>query len=88
MVREKIDKVQTDLQQGRKMEGQRTIFHDLFTNNQLPPGEKTTERLEAEGVGLVAAGYLYPLVQTDAKADQVYPIKDHDWGPDAFRHLV
>ncbi|KAL8662424.1 MAG: hypothetical protein Q9202_004745 [Teloschistes flavicans] len=56
MVREKIDRVQTDLQQGRKMEGQRTIFHDLFTNNQLPPGEKTAERLEAEGVGLVAAG--------------------------------
>ncbi|KAI4202646.1 MAG: hypothetical protein LQ350_002439 [Teloschistes chrysophthalmus] len=56
MVREKLNKVQADLQEGKKIEGQRTIFHDLFANDQLQPEEKTAERLEAEGVGLVAAG--------------------------------
>ncbi|KAL8693461.1 MAG: hypothetical protein Q9218_001732 [Villophora microphyllina] len=56
MVREKINVVQKDLDEGKKLEGQKTIFHDLFANDQLEPREKTAERLEAEGVGLVAAG--------------------------------
>lgn len=70
MVREKLNKVQADLQEGKKIEGQRTIFHDLFANNQLQPEEKTAERLEAEGVGLVAAGYLYPLAEEYEEADR------------------
>ena len=56
MVRDKILKVQKDLSEDKKIEGQKTIFHDLLTSDQLPPHEKTPERLEFEGVGLVAAG--------------------------------
>ena len=57
MIHEKVSKVQADLKAGVKTQGQRTIFHELLTNSQLPPEEKTPERLEAEGVGLVGAGY-------------------------------
>lgn len=57
MVHEKVSKVQADLKEGVKIQGQRTIFHELLTNDQLSPEEKTPERLEAEGVGVVAAGY-------------------------------
>ena len=57
MVHEKVSKVQADLKAGVKIQEQRTIFHELLTNDQLSPEEKTPERLEAEGVGVVAAGY-------------------------------
>ncbi|KAL8949991.1 MAG: hypothetical protein Q9222_003934 [Ikaeria aurantiellina] len=58
MVREKIQLVQTDIREnkGEPPRGQKTIFHELFANEQLPPEEKTAVRLEAEGVILVAAG--------------------------------
>lgn len=58
MVHEKVVKVQNDLAEDKKIEGQKTIFHEVITNDSLRPEEKTVERLEAEGVGLVAAGYL------------------------------
>ncbi|KAL8978327.1 MAG: hypothetical protein Q9205_006055 [Flavoplaca limonia] len=56
MVREKVDQVQADLANDKKPDGQRTIFHDLFTNDSLIPEEKTPERLAAEGFSVVAAG--------------------------------
>lgn len=56
MVHEKVVKVQNDLAEDKKILGQKTIFHDLMTNDHLPAEEKTIERLEAEGVALVAAG--------------------------------
>ena len=58
MVHEKVVKVQHDLAEGKKIEGQKTIFHEVITNDSLRPEEKSVERLEAEGVGVVAAGYL------------------------------
>ncbi|KAL9631283.1 MAG: hypothetical protein Q9204_004301 [Flavoplaca sp. TL-2023a] len=56
MVREKVDQVQADLANDKKPDGQRTIFHDLFTNDSLSPEEKTPERLAAEGFSVVGAG--------------------------------
>lgn len=56
MVHDKVTKVQADLAEGKRIDGQRTIFHDLLKNYQLRPVEKTPERLEAEGMALVAAG--------------------------------
>ncbi|KAL9023179.1 MAG: hypothetical protein Q9180_008347 [Flavoplaca navasiana] len=56
MVREKVDQVQADLANDKKPDGQRTIFHDLFTNDSLIPEEKTPERLAAEGFSVVGAG--------------------------------
>ena len=55
-VREKILLVKSEIAQGRKPEGQRTIFYDLMKNDELAPADKTLERLENEGVSLVAAG--------------------------------
>lgn len=56
MVHEKVTQVQTDLIEVKKVDSQKTIFHDLITNDQLQPQEKTTERLAAEGFALVSAG--------------------------------
>ncbi|KAL8851803.1 MAG: hypothetical protein Q9221_003317 [Calogaya cf. arnoldii] len=56
MVREKVDQVQADLADNKKPDGQRTIFHDLSTNNALIPEERTPERLAAEGMALISAG--------------------------------
>lgn len=56
MVHEKVSVVQRDLDEGTRGDDRKTIFHELFTNDQLRPEEKTAARLEAEGVGLVAAG--------------------------------
>ena len=55
-MRDKINAVQSDLSEGKRTDSQKTIFHDLITNDQLRPEEKTAARLEAEGVGVVAAG--------------------------------
>lgn len=56
MIREKVDQVLVNLEDNKKPDGQRTIFHDLFTDDHLIPEEKTPERLAAEGVGIVSAG--------------------------------
>lgn len=56
MVRGKIDQVQVDLEEKNEKSGQRTVFHEMFVSDQLWPEEKTSDRLEAEGVALVAAG--------------------------------
>ncbi|KAL8749052.1 MAG: hypothetical protein Q9199_007929 [Rusavskia elegans] len=54
-VREKVEQVQADLVDHKKPDSQRTILHDLFTNDSLIPEERTPERLAAEGVGIVSA---------------------------------
>ena len=56
MVRSKILKVKAELAEGRKPEGQKTIFYDILTNPQLAEEDKTIARLENEGVSVVAAG--------------------------------
>ncbi|KAL8957356.1 MAG: hypothetical protein Q9193_005347 [Seirophora villosa] len=56
MIREKILKVQADIKEGKKPEGQKTIIYDLITGDDLPPEEKTLPRLEIEASALVAAG--------------------------------
>ena len=56
MVHDKVSKVQSDFAEDKKVDSRQTIFHGLIANDQLPPEEKTTERLEAEGAGVVAAG--------------------------------
>ncbi|KAL8993523.1 MAG: hypothetical protein Q9169_006281 [Polycauliona sp. 2 TL-2023] len=56
MIHDKVDQVQDDVAKHIKPDGQRTIFHDLITNDSLMPEEKTQERLVAEGVALVGAG--------------------------------
>ena len=43
---------------GRKPEGQKTIFYELLTSEQLSPEDKSVERLEAEGVSVVTAGWV------------------------------
>ena len=55
-VRDKILLVQSEIDQGRKPEGQRTIFYDVLSNDELAPEDKTIPRLENEGISLVAAG--------------------------------
>lgn len=56
MVHEKVTQVQTEIAEDTRIDKQKTIFHDLITDDQLRPEEKTTDRLEGEGVGLVGAG--------------------------------
>ena len=56
MVRAKVLDVKAELAEGRKPSGQKTIFYDLLTNDQLGPEDKTMLRLEQESLSLVAAG--------------------------------
>lgn len=57
MIHDKVAGVRQNLKQGKSLGGQRTIFHDLMVNEQLPAHERSDKRLEAEGFGLVGAGY-------------------------------
>ncbi len=61
MVRAQVLGVKAELDEGKKPDGQgqKTIFYDLLTNDQLPPEDKSVDRLESEGISLVAAGYVY-----------------------------
>lgn len=61
MIRAQVLGVKAELDEGKKRDGQgqKTIFYDLLTNEQLPPEDKSVDRLELEGVSLVAAGYVY-----------------------------
>lgn len=51
-----IVKVKADLAEGKKPIGQKTIFYEMLTNDQLRPEDKTNLRLEQEGISVVAAG--------------------------------
>ena len=56
MIRNKILTVKAEMDKGRKPQGQRTIFYDLINDDHLAAEDKTIERLENEGVSIVAAG--------------------------------
>ncbi|KAL6718626.1 hypothetical protein ACLMJK_002860 [Lecanora helva] len=56
IVRQQVLSAKDDLDQGRKPDGQKTIFYDLLKSDQLRPEDKTVDRLEAEGLSVVAAG--------------------------------
>ena len=49
MAKEQIARVKAELAEGRKPD-EKTIFYDMLTNDQLQPEDKTSERLEAEGI--------------------------------------
>ena len=55
-IRNKILEVKAEMAKGRKPQGQRTIFYDLINDDHLAAEDKTIERLENEGVSVVAAG--------------------------------
>ena len=48
--------------EGRKTSGRKTIFYDILANDQIRPQDKETERLVAESISVVAAGYVYFLM--------------------------
>ena len=56
MIHDKVEKVRVDAKNHKQPNDRKTIFHELMMNDQLKAEEKTNMRLEAEGVGLVAAG--------------------------------
>ena len=56
MIRNQVLGVKAELAEGTKPTGQKTIFYDLLNNNQLPAEDKADDRLQAEGLSLVAAG--------------------------------
>lgn len=74
MIRAQVLGVKAELDEGKKPDGQgqKTIFYDLLTNDQLPPEDKSVDRLESEGVSLVAAGYVYQLRITCIDVTQVH----------------
>lgn len=49
--------VKKDHAEGRKVSGRRTILYDILTNEQISPHDKETERLVAECIAVVGAGY-------------------------------
>lgn len=57
-IRAQILGVKAELAEGKRPDndGQKTIFYDLLQNDQLPPEDKTIDRLELEGLSLVGAG--------------------------------
>lgn len=60
MIRSQVLGVKAELDEGKRPDGQgqKTILYDLLTNDQLPPEDKSVDRLESEGLSLVAAGYI------------------------------
>lgn len=49
--------IKKDLAEGQKSAGQKTIFYDILTNDGIRPQDKGTERLVAEALSVVGAGY-------------------------------
>ena len=43
--------------EGRKVTGRKTIFYGILTNEQISLQDKETERLVAEALSVVGAGY-------------------------------
>ena len=54
-LKQQVVEVKTELQAGRKNTGQRTVFYDVLTNDNIRPEEKETEHLKGEAQLLVAA---------------------------------
>lgn len=59
MIRAQVVEVKKDHAEGRKVSGRRTILYDILTNNQISPHDKETERLVAESISVVGAGYAF-----------------------------
>ena len=51
-----ITRMKADLVQGKGSPGQKTIFYDILTNEQVSPREKETKHLVTEGQAVVGAG--------------------------------
>lgn len=51
-----VNDMKGDLDEGKKDDGQRTIFYDILTNDQIRPQEKETDHLVTEAQAVVGAG--------------------------------
>ena len=51
-----VIEIKKELQNNKKTEGQRTIFYDVLTNDQVRPEEKKVDHLAEEAYIVVAAG--------------------------------
>lgn len=60
MIRAQVLKIKEELAEGRKSSGRKSILYDILMNDQTRPQDKETERLVAEGLSVVAAGYSCP----------------------------
>lgn len=60
MIRMQLLDVKAELDEGKRPDGKgpKTIFYDLLKNENLPPEDKTVDRLENEGISITAAGYV------------------------------
>ncbi len=56
-LRAQVLKIKKELAEGRKGSGRKTILYDILTNDQVRPQDKGTERLLAESLSVVGAGY-------------------------------
>ena len=56
MLRDQVVSVKADLEKGQKPTGQKSVFYDMITNDQVRPEEKTTEHLVLEAVTVISAG--------------------------------
>ena len=56
LARAQIIDAKAELAEGNKPQGQKTVFYELLTNDQLREEDKTVDRLEAEGISVFGAG--------------------------------
>lgn len=56
-MRAQVLEVKKEHAEGYKASGRRTIFYDILTSSQISSADKKTERLVAEAMSVVAAGY-------------------------------
>ena len=56
LARAQIIDAKAELAEGKKPEGQKTVFYELLRNDQLREEDKTIDRLEAEGISVLGAG--------------------------------
>ncbi|KAM0805978.1 cytochrome P450 [Usnea florida] len=56
LARAQIIDAKAELAEGNKPQGQKTVFYELLTNDQLQEEDKTVDRLEAEGISVFGAG--------------------------------
>lgn len=56
-LRAQVLEIKKELTEGRESAGRKTIFYDIIMNDQIRPQDKETERLVAEALSVVAAGY-------------------------------
>ena len=56
LARAQIIDAKAELAEGKKPEGQKTVFYELLTSDQLREEDKTVDRLESEGISVFGAG--------------------------------